>query len=270
MTALSKINVITRRRPDLFILGFQKCGTTSIYKYLEHLDYTYPGLKKENDVLAWNPRNLSKFLGRYPFRWQSGKKVVCGSHLLGTSDSGAEVLRRHFPYSKVLFILRNPARRALSRYLDNKRKPQKKSNPDKAFPYTFHEMVRMESRAIPYTFNNDVKALNALDQTNKLFGGILAKGHYHVYLKEYISSHDTKVIFLEDLRVNFSAVMGEVMDWLGHHYSAERLHEIRYNQNEYSQDLYQEDLAFLSEYYAHSNERLSKLLNQQLPESWLP
>ena len=128
----------------------------------------------------------------------------------------------------------------------------------------------MESRAIPYNYNGNVKALNALDQTNKLYGGILAKGHYHVYLKEYISSHDTKVIFLEDLEVNCSAVMGEVMNWLGHHYAADRLHEIRYNQNEYSLNLYDKDLAFLSEYYAHSNELLSKLLKRQLPESWLP
>lgn len=270
MVLFSRINPLIRKRPDLFILGFQKCGTTSLYKCLEDVGFAYPGLRKENDILAWNPTNISKFLSKYPLIWQTKKSVVCGSHLLGTSDNGPQVLSRNFSKSKLLFILRNPAHRALSRYLDNKRKPQKAGNTDRAFNQNFRDLIKIESANIPSDFSGNRKELNALHPTNKLYGGILAKGHYHVYLKEFLQTHDTKVIFLEDLSQDFNAVMSKVFEWLEWDTCNMHLEEKKFNKNDYHLHEYIDELTVLHEYYVHANLKLSELLNRPTPGSWSP
>lgn len=125
-------------KPNLFIVGSAKCGTTTLYAYLKKSeDVFFPvqkepnffliknGLKKfngPNDQLffKYNPKTLVEYQKLY--QDAGNRKVVVDASTLYLNSS--EAAREIFNYNrnaKIIIILRNPVNRAYSHYLHHQR-----------------------------------------------------------------------------------------------------------------------------------------------------
>jgi Sulfotransferase domain. len=121
-------------RPDFFIVGAAKCGTTSLANYLaQHTDIYIPALKE--------PKFFSIADNRFPHNGPgdtvSDAKVIKvqsdyeslflpGENYAAKGEASVDYLyfegvperiKRYNPSAKIIIVLRNPAKRAFSNYI---------------------------------------------------------------------------------------------------------------------------------------------------------
>ena len=109
-----------RMDPYFFIIGFQKAGTTSIYNQLMDLPIFVKGIGKEIAELAKVNPNKDYFKLFFPKK-KNNYKTGNASHLDIYSPYGVMNIKKHFPNSKIIVILRNPTERAYSHFLMDKK-----------------------------------------------------------------------------------------------------------------------------------------------------
>ncbi len=105
-------------KPDFIICGVQKCGTTSLLKYLsQHRQITFSPPDTEIHFFD-NPVNYKKGISEFSKHFKT-KKL---NGLIGQSTSSyiydyvPERMFEYVPDAKLIFILRNPVNRAYSHY----------------------------------------------------------------------------------------------------------------------------------------------------------
>lgn len=119
--------------PTFLVIGAQKCGTTSLYHYLDAHPDVYMSRLKEPHFFAWEGRDfdlagpnaehgawqLVSSLADYEALFEPG----ADHRARGEASSGylqaphaAEAMRRHAPDLRLVAILRNPIRRAQSAF----------------------------------------------------------------------------------------------------------------------------------------------------------
>lgn len=108
-------------KPNFFILGAAKCGTTSLNAYLRQHPEIFMSRKKETNFFSDGFQGFGSVVNpnRYFELFSSVKdeKIIGeASHSYMTSPSTAATLRLLFPEAKFVVILRNPADRAYSLY----------------------------------------------------------------------------------------------------------------------------------------------------------
>lgn len=112
-------------RPDFFIVGAPKCGTTALYSYLkQHPDIYFPDRKEFNYfstdltfphwTFHFTPESyLEHFSG-----WSGEKRVGEASVWHLYSADAAENIKRFSPDAKIIVMLRNPAEMLYSLYYE--------------------------------------------------------------------------------------------------------------------------------------------------------
>ena len=115
-----------RTTPDFIIVGAQRCGTTSLYRYLIGHPSVVPASKKEVHFFDFNyEKGLGWYRSHFPLRaYKYYRKTIHGKSLLTGEASPyylfhPQALRRiaeTFPAIKLIAILRNPIDRAYSHY----------------------------------------------------------------------------------------------------------------------------------------------------------
>ncbi|WP_305908383.1 sulfotransferase [Methylomarinum sp. Ch1-1] len=126
-----KVRSILGVIPDFFIMGFPKCGTTSLYNYL----IQHPEVMKADGKEQWyfstfpiEPIEYYKF--RYPFRIDKFiHKTIKNRQLLlgdGTPDyifreKSIKLIKSTAPNAKIIILVRNPIKRSYSYYKHEKR-----------------------------------------------------------------------------------------------------------------------------------------------------
>jgi hypothetical protein len=126
-------------KPNFFILGAGKSGTTSLYYYLkQHPDIFLTPVKEptffsEGFQMVKNPVKYFELFDSV------GIETIIGeaSHVYLTNPTTAKVLKALFPNSKFLVILRNPADRAYSLYHHMRRRGYEYIN-------TFEKAIEVE------------------------------------------------------------------------------------------------------------------------------
>lgn len=124
--------------PTFLVIGAQKCGTTSLYHYLDAHPDVYMSRLKEPHFFAWEGRDfdlagpnaadgawqLVSSLEDYEALFAPGANHAAR----GEASSGylqaphaAEAMRRHAPNLRLVAIFRNPIRRAHSAFLHARR-----------------------------------------------------------------------------------------------------------------------------------------------------
>lgn len=110
-----------RKYPDFIIIGVQKGGTTSLYKYLELHSLICPSLTKEvhffND--RYNKKPLIWYKAFMPISLSKKQKVYEATPSYIFHPEVADRIYKRFPKIKILIILRNPIERAYSHYQMN-------------------------------------------------------------------------------------------------------------------------------------------------------
>ncbi len=187
--------------PNLVIAGAPKCGTSSLYFWLASHPQVCASTVKETFYLADDTSRFNETLNyqkdglegyKKHFKNCDGAKVVFEATAPYIYyNTPLEVLPKLKPVPKIIFILREPARRLYSQFTFNKYKLK--------------------------NFNGSFLDYLSLDGT-KFSGKHIEKGDYAFYLKKWYAVfgiENIKVLTLEQVMADKVAAMKELANWLG-------------------------------------------------------
>ncbi|MFB6258205.1 MAG: sulfotransferase [Flavobacteriales bacterium] len=261
-----------RMRPSVFIAGFQKCGTTTLYDHLASIPELIPGKVKEKNDLSFERFSMGQYLRNFPVK-RPGKETLCGSHQLTYFPDGLPRLKEHFPDARVIVIMRDPVDRAFSLYQHNCRR----SDDDK---WSFREWVdfelellhRMKDIEDPEELFHRTKwrgrEPGSWDIRYKLSTGMnISRGLYYIWLQRMKElGIDFLPLCLEHYRAQPVKEMQKVLGYLG--LPEERAEELDLSarniggyKNSFEAELEERLTAFFRPY----NEKLFDLIGERYP-----
>lgn len=112
-----------KNKPNLFIVGAPRCGTTSLYEYLKSISGIFMSPVKEPGYFIPNdPRGFSEE------EYYSLFDDVVNEKIIGEASAGylasketPKIIKKLFPKAKIIITLRDPCERAFSHYLNRLR-----------------------------------------------------------------------------------------------------------------------------------------------------
>lgn len=119
-----------RLLPDFVIIGCQRGGTSSLYKYLGRHPQIAPSLRKETEFFTINHhRGESWYRAHFPLAMRRRLARLFGRRLITfeatpdylLEDRAVERLHAMLPKAQIIVLLREPGERALSHYHHNVR-----------------------------------------------------------------------------------------------------------------------------------------------------
>jgi hypothetical protein len=200
--------------PNFFVVGAQKCGTTSLHTYLEAHPAIYLPEGKETKFFADDAR-YAKGVEYYQQHWFSGIKA---GQLVGEVDPDymyfdaaldrmADIL--DIKSTKFLFVFREPVSRAFSHYLMTYRRGLD--------PLSFEEAIAAEPARIRKGYYE------------RLHYSYMDRGYYYRQVMRFLERVDREqmlFILTEDLAKDADRVMTEVFQFLGiEHYASPAFRE---------------------------------------------
>ena len=123
--AFRRITDPRRRLPDFLIVGAQRSGTSSMYKWLEAHPSVGASLRKETEYFSYrHDRGEAWYRGHFPSRWQRMATKARGRDLVAFEATAYYLFHPHaasrahalMPKAKIVVLLRNPVDRAWSHY----------------------------------------------------------------------------------------------------------------------------------------------------------
>jgi hypothetical protein len=201
--------------PDFQIIGAQKSGTSSLYRYLCSHPRVYGRYRKE---LQYYSKYRDKGLGWYRqhFPADSPKKERMGL-IAGEASPyyiyhprGAEMLHEDTPDVKLILLMRDPVKRAYSHYTHNLRMSKIRE------PLSFIEALEQEDSRLE-------KEIPKLEEAKFYYSyihqhvGYKARGRYLEQIKRYhkiFPKEQLLILAAEDFFKNRQSVMDIVCDHL--------------------------------------------------------
>ena len=268
-------------KPNFFIAGAPKTGTTSLYHYLDQHPEIYMSPVKEANYFASEirlenfaeehreevsrdmaamrtylagPKPVKRF-GAVGLQWEdylglfrnaSGSKAAGeASALYLWSMSAARNISERIPGAKLIFILRNPAERAFSQY----RQSAKKSRPRASFIETCKQ------------------AMESSDGKFRAFRPFLELGLYTEALKRYLNvfpRENLHIAFYEDYQRDAMGMIARILRFLEVNDDFKPDMTKRYLVGAAGPTIAPVDRRFLNEYYKEDVRQLAQLLNRDL------
>jgi hypothetical protein len=223
-------------RPSFFIIGANKCGTSSLYRYLLANPHVLPCAKKEPNFFGQHSagyiaNHIDEYFALFPtsdyrgpltFLWEASDEAgtskpttivverrpdthyITGEASANTfHDVAPSMLHRYLPETRLIVLLRNPVERAYSHHRMYQR-----------FRAAGHDLG-MEIGDFATDIRAEIAAHKRGQRTEYLGPGIyieLLRGWIVTY-----GSHRVKVLFTEDLSRPRTAqqIMLELEDYLG-------------------------------------------------------
>lgn len=200
------------RKPNLFIIGAAKSGTTSLYKYLSRHPQVFVSLVKEPKFFSLTAnvfphtgpgddivdKTIVRTMEEYLALFENCKdeKYLCeaSADYLYFHKTVAPRLKDFNPDAKIIILLRNPVDRAFSAY---------------------KHMVRDGREAL--TFENAIKNENMRRALNYEFiWYYIDVGFYYAQVKTYISyfEENVKIILYDDLSTHPIRVLNDIAFFL--------------------------------------------------------
>lgn len=257
-----------RLEPDFIIAGEAKCGTTSLYRYVvEHPDVLPADTKEPSNFIAY-PGSMARCRAHYPLKgvrwWQ--KNVLRRDCLTG--EASAEYFSRHFvarniarhlPDVKIIILLRDPVKRALSDWI----MLQKTG----VFNDSFEDIV---DRSIAWLSDRDLRPiLDDAGQVEHSIMRVVLRGIYVDNLrrwKKYFDDDHLRVYPSEELFRDPDAVANDLYGYLGLD-TYTLVDKEQYRKGRYDAEKYATTLRKLAAFYAPFNEELFYVLGRKLPWS---
>jgi hypothetical protein len=249
-----------RLKPDIFIVGFQKCGTTTLYRQLSQIKGVRVGLIKENDTLALKNGDPEVFQLSFPYG-SSTDHALDASHLHTYTPFGIQRIKLHYSNARLVMILRDPVDRAYSHFNMDQKNGYIPTN------WSFEDYISIElelRKRIPDP--NDVASIyKSMKLFHSKYGWALTRSIYHPYVKMVQDSGlHYHVLFLEDLTDNYSEEFKNLLSFLN--LDASNLPSLQaQNQGSYNAEILQSTRDQLEELFKPHNERLKSLLDVTPP-----
>lgn len=250
-----------RLLPDFIIIGGQRCGTTSLYRYLvEHPDIAGARRKEVHFFDNSFHRGTRWYNAHFPLSLERRAREMRG-HPLITGEASPYYLfhphaprrvRQLVPNAKLIALLRNPVDRAYSHY---------------------HLSVRLGFETLPFEqaieseherLNGELERMLADDKyysRSHQHHSYLARGIYVDQLKIWLDTFPREQILIlrsEDFYADPGPAIQQVTDFIGLNPYRKARYEV-HNDGKYN-SLSDDMRAFLYEYYAPHNERLNDYL----------
>jgi hypothetical protein len=254
--------------PDFMVIGTQKGGSTSMYKYLvQHPEVYRVFGGEEVHYFSW-------FYERGPMWYRSFFPTVFTKALAGGKFHTGEAspvylfhpevparVHRMLPNIKLIALLRNPISRAYSRYqqrLGGDRAKGHKQNEH----ISFEEAIKIELNRSEEEMQRVVASLNEHSRT------YLARGMYAQQIKrwlQYFPMEQMCFIKSEDFFADTAATTAIVLKFIGvSDPSIEGIDFTPYGVGGYQSKMSDEMRHLLGEYFRPHNEELYELLGRDL------
>lgn len=264
--------------PGFLIIGAQKAGTTSLYKYLAQHPSLVPSYSKELSFFSSAKFNLGS--SWYQKQFPPGKAGQIHFEATPCYIFLPRVAQRIFefePAMKFILLLRDPYIRAYSgwnKYRDNHRDRawrKRISNEARkwAEPGNTGEFIDAFSRDEYPSFADTVRQEIAAVASGRLltFPSNVQRGLYHMQISRYLDLFNRdQFLILEDreLREEPAATLGKVWDFLGvDHMDTSVLNLKEANVRHYDLDIDPETDRLLREFYHPHNLKLYELLGRE-------
>lgn len=243
LLALRRLTAGARRGPEFLIIGPRKCGTTSLFRYLEDHPRVVLPVRKEINYFSWHAhRPLAWYLAHFPRR---GPGVLSGeaSPTYFANDAVPARVRAVLPGVRLLVPLRNPVERAYSNYWHNRTRGS-------------------EDRPFAAVLDQELGGPNAAEGRRRQH---VAKGCYAEPLARWLEVFPAEQVLVLDSGHLFrepAAAMAEAFRFVGlePHRSAEYR---TWTRGHYGEPLAPIERARLQEHYRPHNERLFALLGRR-------
>jgi len=266
MTRFRLMTGSVRMLPDYIIIGAQKCGTSSLYRYLNDHPLVAPAAGKEVHYFDWHyARGTRWYRAHFPtiaaremVRARTGRPLTTGEaspyYLFHPHAPGR--IKALLPNVKLIALLRNPVERALSAY---------------------HHQVRAGSEPLPFGEAMDQEPARLAPEVERLARdpeyksaahrrfSYLGRGLYADQLDAWFRLFPREQLLVlrsEDFFDQPAAVVGQVLQFLGLP-PADMKGFRRFNAGDYG-TMDPAINARLTEYFAPHNERLYALLGRDL------
>lgn len=246
-----------RMLPSVLIIGSQKAGTTSLYRYLlEHPQMLAPSRKEIGFFDIHFARGLGWYRSRFPLRrpWHAFTLEASTGYL--DHPHAPSNIRLMLPNAKLLVLVREPVDRAYSHYLHTVRIGYEQ--------LTFEEAIDCEE-ARTHALYDQMEADPSFYPREINYFSYLRRGRYAEHLEHWFSLFPREqllVLRTEDLALTPGRVLDTVWDFIGLN-SVQPVHFSRHNvAPERSQDLAADTRARLEKYFAPHNRQLERLVGR--------
>jgi hypothetical protein len=197
------------RKPNFFIVGAPKCGTTSLAIYLGgHTQIFFPANKEPHffntDMKLRNARTKSEYYANFRGAGSQHAAVGEGSVHYLYSDAAVPNILRAIPDARFIVMLRNPIDMALSWYTEV-RYTGNEDIREFASAWRMQE-VRRTGRAIP---------LFCRDPSLLLYGRVCSLSWQMRRLYSRVPRERVLVLLLDDLRTSARSVYLRTLEFLG-------------------------------------------------------
>jgi hypothetical protein len=264
---MTRFRVVTgplRMLPDYIIIGAQKCGTSSLYRYLNEHPSVAAAAGKEVHYFDWHYRRGPRwYRAHFPtvayrelFRARTGQRLVTGEaspYYLFHPHSPLRI-KRLVPDVKLIALLRDPAERAVSAYHHQVRAGTEPLSLAEALE---QEPSRLAGEIERLSRNEDYKSV-----AHRRYS-YLSRGHYAEQLEQWFRHFPREqllVIRSEDFFNDPGGAVADVATFLGLPPLPPRQFR-RFNAGDYEHT----DPAIrarLNDYFAPHNRRLYQLLGR--------
>lgn len=280
---IPKIKII--KNANLFIIGAQKCGTSTLFDNLVKHKNIYGGEIKEKNFFSHDglyKKGVDVYHNMYP-NLSILKKTPKNSYFLDASPSylsqkdAAHKIFKYNPKAKFIVMMRNPVDRAFSAWNMYRQINLLSEDSKRIFFEDFvkHSSDERESKFIQLinlekfpSFEEMVQdELLDFDNDSSKFPGILSRGIYFDQIECYFKFfHPSQFffIFTEDFKVNKAQILNDLLRFLNLEQGlpTEKLKDAHVRG--YSQKLAQDTREQLIPFFEPYNQKLFTLIDKQI------
>ena len=190
------------KKPDFLIIGAQKAGTTSLYKYLAAHHQIFMPAQKEVEFFSSN-LYFTKGMNGYLNTWFKGGNASCiwgeASPQYMMYDFVPSRIYESVPKVRMIAVLRNPIDRALSHYMMAVRRGIEQASLEETL------CALMRRGLVPDKERNSERDYILFGEYGRIISG---------YLK-FFEAKQIRIVFFEKLFQEPTAVLADLFDFLG-------------------------------------------------------
>lgn len=255
-----------RALPDFIVIGGQKCGSTSLYKYLVEHTNIAPASTKGASYFAhnfakgqsWYRSHFPTYLAKYVGQLYKGK-IMAGesSPYYIYHPMAPQRISQILPNVKLIALLRNPIDRAYSHYNHEVR------NGDETL--SFKEAIEKEPERLQGEMERIVEDVNYYGYNHRHFS-YLSRGRYIDQLEAwtaYFPKEQILVLTSENFFKDTPSVLNQIAEFLNLPPAWELNEFKKYNKHPYSK-MDPSMRAYLRDYFRPHNQRLYEFLDMDL------